>query len=297
MGTLFSGIGAPEFGIKSLKIKYNLKFACDNDPYVKKTYLNNHKCNVFYDDVLSLSNIPNVNLLVFGSPCQSFSIAGHRLGINDERGKLFLKTLSLIKNNPPDSILVENVEGLITHDNEQLLTYFIDELQKIGYYTNYTLLNSLNYGLPHHRNRLFIVATKTKGFVFPTSFKLHSSLKAILNTDADPSTFVTESFLLKPKVQHRLATYNNDYINCITSTISRNGSSSEYISYVAAVYTANGQLRKPSIEECSKLFGFPLDFKFPSDISNTRRYNMFANSMVVPVVSSIIKNIVKYSFE
>lgn len=288
LGTLFSGIGAPEQALQSLGIKHQIALACDNDPFVKQTYLENYKCNEYYDDIQHINKLPKLDMLVFGFPCQPFSIAGKGLGLKDPRGKLLYNTLNLIETNPPEVVIAENVEGFKKMNGGKTLTDIEKWFSNIGYNVQSALLNALDFGIPHNRTRLFIVATKIGNFKFPSVKKGFESLKNFLSPVYDSNVYATEDFLKKEKVKLKLQSYKNDYINCITRTISRNGSSGEYISYVAAVNHAIGQTRKPTTDECRKLFGFNNNFKFPHTISNTRKYNMFANSMVVPVVREII---------
>jgi len=293
IGTLFSGIGAPEVALQQLGISHRIEFACDNDPHVKGTYLTNHNCKIFYDDLCKINSLPKVDVLIFGFPCQPFSLAGKRQGIKDVRGKLLLKALDLIEGSKPNNIIAENVEGLIYQDNGEVLAYIVDRLRRMGYYVQYSLLNALDFGLPQNRKRLWIVATKSPRFTFPEPERFHFPLSYFLDRNVKDKTYATDDFLSKCKVKHRIENYNKDYINCITHTIARNGSSSEYISYIASVYRAIGEKRKPTITECLRLFGFPSSFVFPETVCTTRRYEMLGNSMAVPVLRAIITNVLR----
>ena len=293
VGTLFSGLGSPEFALRSLSIPHTIEFACDNDPFVKETYMSNHKCQNFYDDVDALTGIPNVDLLVFGFPCQPFSFAGKGRGLADKRGTLVLKALDLIKQNKPKAFIAENVEGLVAMDNGRVLSQLLKRMRTMGYKVQHRVLNSLDFGIPQSRRRLWIVGTLNGSFDFPDNSQTDTPhLSQFLDRKVDDSVFATDAFLSKNKVSNRLRNYSNPYINCITQTICRNGSSSEYISYVAAVFNAIKQARKPTVDECRRLFGLPDDFIFPSSVCATRRYAMLANSMVVPVLSALIKGLV-----
>lgn len=291
IGTFFSGIGAPEQAVRHLGLPHNIAYACDNDPYVKSTYLHNYRCGMFYDDITTIRNLPTVDLLVFGFPCQPFSLAGKGLGLEDQRGQLVFHALNLIEKSHPRHIIAENVAGLVTRDGGKLLHDIESRFRKMGYNVKSSILDSLGFGLPQKRERVWIVATKDKHFTFPTPSQHYPSLASFLDLGPSENVYATYSFLEKPKVQQRLSEYKKNYINCITHTISRNGSSGEYISYVAAVQHAIGETRKPTVNECRRLFGFGKDFEFPEQICMTRRYNMFGNSMAVPVLSAIISKI------
>jgi len=291
IGTLFSAIGAPEFALKNLNIKHDIMFACDNDKNVKQTYLKNHKCDVFYDDVEEITSVPKTDLIVFGFPCQPFSMAGKGLGLLDKRGQLVIKAMNILEKSNPDNFIAENVEGLLTRDNGKTFKFLINKFKKMGYVISDFVLNSKDFGIPQNRKRVWIVGSKTNKISAPIPMDKTPPLSNFLNKHTTENVYASEEFLKKEKVIKKLQNYSNDYINCITRTISRNGSSSEYISYVAAINRAIGIARKPTVSECQRLFGFPNSFKFPDKISVTHKYNMFANSMVVPVVEKIIKEI------
>lgn len=290
VGTLFSGIGAPEMALRSGNIPHTIEFACDNDPFVKETYLSNYKCKRYYDDVNKITNPALLDLLIFGFPCQPFSIAGRGGGMTDERGKLVLKALDVVKKSRPRAFIAENVERLVSMDNGRILQSLLRKMKKLGYKTEHTLINSLDSGIPQSRRRLWIVGLRDGEFTFSDKIKPYKPLSDFLDTNADQRFFATSAFLKKTKVKQRIENYQNDFINCITQTICRNGSSSEYISYVAAVFHAIGQTRKPTVKECCRLFGFPDDFVFPDSVCTTRRYAMLANSMVVPTVKNVIED-------
>lgn len=293
LGTLFSGIGAPEFAAANVFDSPEYVFACDNDPYVKKTFLANHKVESFFDDILSLKVLPYVDVLIFGPPCQSFSVAGKRLGTQDLRGQLLMHANSLVRKSRPKFFILENVKGLMTIDGGTIFKKLLASFRAVGYHVSFTVRNALECGLPQHRERIWVIGSLVKQVDLSYTTIPYVPLSGFLShTRPHERVFARKSFLEKVQVTRRLETYDKDFIPCITQTISRDGSSSEYISYVAAIYHAISQKRKPTVSECKKLFGFPATFRFPSEICITRRYNMFANSMAVPVVSSILRSLI-----
>ena len=298
IGTAFSGIGAPEQALKQARQSHKIVFACENDSYVRQTYLANYEHpSSFPEDINSVAKLPRLNLFIFGSPCQSFSVAGHKAGMDDYRATLALKTLRLIQDNPPDAVIFENVKGLVNIDNGDVFRHILKQFETIGYHVHSKMLNSLDYGLPMRRERLFIVATKTKGFKFHEPIGSRPSIKKFLSSHPyDPTIYATKNFLAMPKVKRRMDFWKHDYINCITHTIFRKGSSAEYIGYVSAVNHAIGESRIPTVDECVKLFGFSSSFRFPDNIATGRRYNMLANSMAVPVIRAIIQQVISCGF-
>ncbi len=121
LATMFSGIGAVEFAMKRLKLNHEIIFACDNDKFVKESYFANYHINDqnWYNDVLDINGkkyTNKIDLLVGGSPCQSFSMIGKRKGLDDTRGTLFYEFARVVKESQPKVFIYENVKGLVNHD-------------------------------------------------------------------------------------------------------------------------------------------------------------------------------------
>jgi len=304
VGTVFSGIGAPEVAIKELGADHTIEFACDCDKSAKKTYMANHRCKDFYDDVESVdcSRYQDLDLFVFGFPCKSFSIAGKRKGFQDIRGQLFFKAVSIIKKIKPKTFIAENVAGIVSLDGGKVFKKVIKTLRGLGYKIYYEILNSLDYGVPHQRKRVYIVGIRKDldrgDFIFQKPSHSCISLSSILDKKVPERFDVTKEFLGKQKVQKRLSMPDKKYMNCLTETIARAGSSSEFISYVSAVYHTIGIYRRPTPRECARLHGFPESFVLPEAVSVTQRYRQFANTMTIPVLKTLILELVsKYFYE
>lgn len=294
VGSLFSGMGAPEEALRQAKIPHVIEFACDINSHAKRTYLHNYNPRKFYDDILNIpqSSLPSLDILVFGFPCQPFSLAGQGKGLADERGQLVFNAIEVLKLTKSRYFIAENVEGLLKMENGAVLRKLLAIFYEMGYKVDCRVLDALDFGLPQARKRVWIVGRKSGSSILKTWRKCKQPpLSNFLNKQVDSRYNATSSFLKKPKVRKRIDNYNKDYINCITQTISRNGSSSEYISYVAAVYNSIGEYRKPTPEECCKLFGFGSKFSFPDDISVTAKYVMAANTMAVPILKRILNSI------
>lgn len=297
VATLFSGIGAPEVALKELGVPHRVVLACDCDAAARKTYCSNLGCDSFYDDVRQVPTIlPNLDLLVFGFPCQPFSAAGRRLGLKDPRGKLIQEATRILVGSKPRYFVAENVGNLVRHDGGRTLAKVLRWLRSAEYRVTHTVLNSLDFGVPQSRERVWFVGIRSDlpyHWSAPTGVGTHPPLRDILDQKVESRYFATASFLRKPKVVHSLCSYRKDYLPCLTHTIARNGSSREYISYVAAVNTAVGQLRKPTPQECLRAHGFPEWFRFPRGVSVTACYNQLGNTMSVPVVSAVLQKLVK----
>ena len=163
VGTLFSGIGAFEHALERLSIKHKIVFACDIDSYVKKSYFENYKIQKddWYDDVLKLNATKyineNIDIIVGGSPCQSFSFVGKQKGLEDDRGNLIFEFIRVVKECKPKMFIFENVKGLTTHDSGKTFKYVLSKFKELDYNITYDILKATDYGIPQSRQRLFLI--------------------------------------------------------------------------------------------------------------------------------------------
>tara|TARA_B110000008_G_C16956588_1_gene558451 strand:+ start:1342 stop:2574 length:1233 start_codon:yes stop_codon:yes gene_type:complete len=230
VATLFSGIGAVEHALKRLKLKSKIVFAGDIDRHVKDAYFANHDLDPqdWHDDVTDFSAKKykgKVDLLVGGSPCQSFSMAGKRAGLDDTRGTLFYDFVRVIKESNPKIFVFENVRGLLNHDKGNtwaVMKIVFDGLT--NYSWSFKILNSVNYGVPQSRNRLFVVGIRkrilgvrnaNKPFLFPQPIELNKSMQDFLEDHIDSSYYMGEKgvkFVTKIKNQQKHYTQINGEI-------------------------------------------------------------------------------------
>jgi len=163
VGTLFSGIGAFEHALDRLGIEHKIVFACDIDTYVKKSYFENYKIEKenWYDDVLKLDASKyineNIDVIIGGSPCQSFSFVGKQKGLDDERGNLVFEFMRIIKECKPKMFIFENVKGLTTHESGKTFEYILSKFNELNYTIKYDILKATDYGIPQSRQRLFLI--------------------------------------------------------------------------------------------------------------------------------------------
>ena len=171
---LFSGIGGFRNAADHISKDTNVRFKCvgfsEIDQYAITTYTNNYKLNgeIFMDDITQfvenkkkLKLIDDFDLLLGGFPCQSFSLLGKKLGLEDERGKILFSIDKLLTKKKPEFIVLENVRNIIKHDNgvtiNEILTFFKKHKYK---YINYVILDTQHFGLPQKRARIFFVCSK-----------------------------------------------------------------------------------------------------------------------------------------
>ena len=160
--SLFSGIGGFELGIRNSKLDGEVVFSSEIDKHATASYLANFDNNNLQGDITKISekDIPDHDLLVAGFPCQAFSIAGMQKGFFDTRGTLFFDVARILKEKQPKYFLLENVKNLVAHDGGKTFKTIIQTLNEIGYTIDFTIINSLEAGLPQNRERTYIVGIK-----------------------------------------------------------------------------------------------------------------------------------------
>jgi DNA (cytosine-5)-methyltransferase 1 len=226
VATLFSGIGAVEQAFERLKIKHEIVFACDNNPFVRQSYIANYNVESvnYFEDILNLDGKKfkdQIDLLVGGSPCQSFSSVGKRKGLDDDRGNLVFEFIRIVKESSPNIFIFENVKGLLTVDKgETFKNIILPKFKKLGYTLFYETLNSKDFGIPQHRERLFVIGFKDKrtDFEFPKPFDLKLKVKDLLLDNADEKYYLGEkgiNFVTSLKQQKMSSTQiNGDIALC-----------------------------------------------------------------------------------
>ncbi|NDK09556.1 DNA (cytosine-5-)-methyltransferase [Candidatus Gracilibacteria bacterium] len=199
IATMFSGIGAIEHSFKRLGVKSEIVFASDIDKFVKESYFTNYGINdsQWYDDVNDIKGKKykgKIDLLVGGSPCQSFSMVGKRKGFDDTRGTLFYEFARVIKESQPKIFIYENVKGLINHDKGNTFEVMKATFDELGYKYSYKVLNSKDYGIPQHRERIFVIGFKDHkvDFTFPAPIKLEHSMQDFLEDYTDSKYYLKE---------------------------------------------------------------------------------------------------------
>ena len=199
LATMFSGIGAIEFALKRLRLKTDIIFASDNDKFVKQSYFANYKISDenWYDDVIDINGKKyqgKIDLLVGGSPCQSFSMVGKRKGLDDTRGTLFYEFARVVKESQPKVFIYENVKGLLNHDKGNTFEVIKATFDELGYKYSHKVLNAKDYGMAQHRERIFVVGFKDKSidFEFPEAIPLEHKMQDFLEDYIDSKYYLKE---------------------------------------------------------------------------------------------------------
>jgi len=169
---LFAGLGGTRIGFEEACHQLNIESECVFTSEIKKYAVEIYKSNFPNDDVngditkIHEKEIPDFDFLLGGFPCQAFSTAGKRGGFEDTRGTLFFDIARIIKEKRPLGFLLENVEGLVTHDKQNksekignTLKVILNTLEQLGYHTSWKVIDSIDFGVPQKRKRIYIVGS------------------------------------------------------------------------------------------------------------------------------------------
>ena len=285
--------------------------------FVQETYMNNYDINLkdFYQDIRFLNGEKykgKVDLFVGGSPCQSFSISGHRKGLEDARGTLFYDYARLIKEVQPKAFIYENVPGMLSHDKGKTFEIISGIFDDLGYDWTMEKLNSKNYGIPQNRTRMFIVGFRKDlnidNFSFPKQIELSKKVKDFLEIEVDKKYFhgekgfkwVTAEKSLKKRVSinadiSRTQAANQQFNWCgdmiFYPVESKPWAIDHDRVYVGEFKEVKGVARKLTPRECLRLMGYDDDFKIV--VPDQQMYRQCGNSIVVNVLEEITKQIIK----
>lgn len=299
----FAGVGGIEMGFKNAG--FNIVYANEIDKNAAITYTKNHKHKLIVEDIAKLSNIPDVDVVVAGFPCQAFSIAGYQKGFNDERGNVFFTLAKIIKDKKPSVVFLENVKNLKTHDKGKTYETIFKTLKNIGYFITSSVLNASEYAnTPQNRERIYIVGfldkTAFENFSFPSKEKLNKKISDIVdfNKKVDDKYYyndkncknyemVKNGVISKDTIYQYRRVYIRENKNNLCPTLTANMGTGGH--NVPLVLTKYG-IRKLTPKECFMFQGFPSDFKLPT-IADSHLYKQAGNSVVVPMIEKIAKNI------
>ena len=308
---LFAGIGGIKIAFENAG--FNCVFSNDFDNNCKITFDLNFselfeidKQMVLGDiSQISTSKIPDFDLLTGGFPCQPFSVAGYRQGFKDEkgRGNVFFDIIRILKDKKPTAFLLENVKNLKSHDKGNTIKIIHQELEKLGYKVTDKVLNAMQYGnVPQNRERIYIIGfldeNAFKKFEFPKKISLTKTIHDCLETEVDKKYFYNDKPLFerikkditkKDTVYQWRRQYVRENKNGVCPTLTANMGMGGH--NVPIIFTDQG-IRKLTPRECANFQGFPKNYKLPK-IADSALYKQFGNSVVIPVVERIAKNMKK----
>ena len=303
---LFGGVGGIELGFDLAG--FETIWANEIDEKAAVTYSLNHSHRLFVEDIHNVEpyDIPEVDVITGGFPCQAFSVAGYRKGFEDERGNLFFEILRLLKVKRPRVVFLENVKNLVSHDGGNTFRVIIEALEAHGYHVKDKVLNSSEYGnIPQNRERIYIIAFQDRRdyekFDFPSPVPLTTKLSDIIDFEAKVESryyYTPEKYLFYDQLEESIIRtdtvyqwrrkYVRENKSGVCPTLTANMGTGGH--NVPLIYTQHG-IRKLTPKECFNIQGFPLDFKLPENLAISHLYKQAGNSVVVPVVKRIAEKI------
>jgi DNA (cytosine-5)-methyltransferase 1 len=312
---LFAGIGGMRLGFEAEG--GICVFSSEFEKNAQSTYFDNHGELPFGDiTTISEKDIPDHDVLIAGFPCQPFSHAGLKLGIEDTRGTLFYDIARILKEKKPSFALLENVKGIVSHNKGHTLQTILRVLTDIGYEcvikkeiidqsdaielqkaASKMVLKAKDFGVPQNRQRIYIVLWRKDlnyKFEYPVPLKVKTRVGDILEQTPSPKYTISDKLWeghQRRKARNKtsgkgfgygLVTPESEYTNTISARYYKDGSE-------ILIAQVNSNPRKLTTREASRLQGFPEQFVInPSDV---QAYKQFGNSVSVPVIKSIAKNI------
>ena len=289
IGTDCSGIEAPIQALKQLKIPFIHKWSCEIDKYTRESIKANYSPEVLYEDIKKKRKLPNVDIYVCGFPCQTFSMAGKREGMNDPRGTIFYHCVKAIRQSQPRVFVLENVKGLLSHDSGNTFRVIQNNLNKLKEYTIYhKVLNTKDYGIPQNRERVFIVGIRNQKGTFEWPKK-----KKMKNIESYVDKNTIEKDIPYSYVKINLKKSKGVFVDLNwVNKVNHNG----YQTYCPTLCTSNTfwcipLQRKATIKEKLSLQGFPKSFK--RVVTDAQLSKQIGNSMSVNVLKAIFLELFK----
>lgn len=308
---LFAGIGGFHLALK--RFGCECVFSSEWDKYAQITYKENFG-EIPVGDITKIEakKIPSFDILCAGFPCQAFSISGKQKGFEDTRGTLFFDVARIAKHHQPKVLFLENVKNFAKHDNGKTLKTVVETLDEIGYNVFYEVLSASNFGVPTARKRIYIVAFRKDleidNFNFPQGSGDFVKLLDFLEKDGKATQeceIIRDDIKLKkveiksdifgnyPQKPIRIGTINSGgqgeriyspLGHAITLSAYGGGAASK-----TGAYLVDEKVRKLTPRECARIMGFPETFKII--VPKTQSYKQFGNSVAVPVLEAIFKEI------
>lgn len=304
-----AGIGGGRIGLTNNGLECVAYSEIDKSPDTTyKLFFGEQEVN--YGDLMKINTklLPNFDVLIGGFPCQTFSIVGKREGFDDKRGLIIYGLLKILKEKDVPYFILENVKGLTNHNKGKTLKTILSLIDEAGYHVFYRILNSIDYGVPQMRERIYLVGIKKeqqkKPFKWPTPHPLPNIKNYLIDTDNDildinDATFqkylnnkyncgkydiqdiLKKDFLVLDWRQSDLRIYQG---KCPTLRTGRHG----------ILYVKDGQLRKLSGVEALLLQGFPIELAYKAKnnkINNNKLLSQAGNAMTVNVIDALCKEL------
>lgn len=228
---LFGGIGACSKALERLGIDYEIADYVEIDKYAVKSYNAIHNTNFEPQDITTWDKDIEVDLIMHGSPCQDFSLAGKQAGGDKDSGtrsSLMYETIRIVEKLKPKYVIWENVKNLLSKKHRHNFDAYLETMESLGYKNYYQVLNAKDYGIPQNRERVFTVSILdkytekdekisliVKDFKFPEKKELKLKLKDMLEDEVDEKYYLSDQ-----AIRGRMITHYQKYKleeNCINN--------------------------------------------------------------------------------
>ena len=328
---MFAGIGGFRTGLKNASDLFLPVGWCEIDKYAQRAYRALYKTEgeYFCDDAtrINTAELPAIDLITAGFPCQPFSVSGRRLGFADTRGTLFHEIVRVAEARRPAYLLLENVPGLLNHEQGETFRTILTAIHELGYSLEWCVLNSAHFGVPQQRKRVYIVGyldSRLSGKIFPLATRNGAALKQILpggqgqriySTEGASTCLTSEGGGWGAKTGLYFIDMNADpritrQARCITARQDagvgnrRGERSGVIITEENGFLTArdkfgmsySGKVRRLMPQECFRLQGFT-DEQFEkilwAGIPEAQLYKLAGNSVTTNVVTAVGKKLIE----
>ena len=195
---LFAGIGACSKALTNLGIEHEIVDAVEIDKYAVKSFNAVHGTNFEPQDITKWDKDIECDLIMHGSPCQDFSVAGKNAGGDKDSGtrsSLMYETLRIVEKLRPKYVIWENVKNLLSAKHRHNFDAYLEVMERLGYRSQYQVLNAKDYGIPQNRERVFTVSIRKdiyKGYFFPAPIPLEKRLKDVLENEVDEKYYLSD---------------------------------------------------------------------------------------------------------
>jgi DNA (cytosine-5)-methyltransferase 1 len=297
IASLFSGAGGLDLGFK--KAGFEIVWANDNDSDAVDTYIKNigEHCVLADIEKLNIRELPKVDGIIGGFPCQGFSVANTQRAVDDSRNTLYKSFVKAVKVGQPKFFLAENVKGILSLGGGAVFKYIIEDFEKAGYVCTYALVNAADYGVPQSRQRVLILGIRKdlakKEIVWPpkpTHKGKQITVGAALAGVPDPD----KPNKLKNHVYSQFKLKFNGYIsnrrvdpNKPSPTITARGDHKGG----AMIIHHPSNTRRMTCREVAIVQGFPLSFEFKGSMTSV--YKQIGNAVPPPLAFAAAKQILE----
>lgn len=302
----FAGVGGIELGFQ--QAGFEIVWSNEIDEKAAETFKANHSNFIIVDDIhnINTDDIPNVDVIVGGFPCQAFSIAGYQKGFEDKRGEVFFQLARVIREKKPRVIFIENVKNLLGHDKGNTYKVIKETLESYGYLLKTMVLNASEYGnVPQNRERIYIIGFKREDDLNNFRSIEPISLDRKISDIIDFNEKVENKYYYKKnncsfydeletnvKNTDTLYQWRRVYVrenkSNLCPTLTANMGTGGH--NVPIILTKHG-IRKLTPKECFLFQGYPSDFELPSNLAQSHLYKQAGNSVVVPVIKRLATEI------